>query len=205
MKRELIFMGLFAAKVIEIESNITDFSIYKIRMWDSEFRKVGLSLLELLSKDAKETLAKRGALIITPFEDGKERIYTASRIKYSYEQFHYDKKPLMDAMRMEGAKLSTMAEEFEELDSYLRTFTFSKVDEPDPEITDEQYERAKTYLEIEELVDLYKEDIDMTPRERLDIISDLVDYTLSISSLNDGRDVAQEMVDKVLAVVNKAK
>ncbi len=205
MDKILALLLLFSAKLDVIKDDITDIPMYEISMLDSEFREVGLSFLKLLSKEDRETLVKRGALIITPFKDGMERLYTLSEVIYFYEQYHYDKKTLMDAMRMEGAKLSTMAEEFAELDSFLKTDISILDDEPNPEITDEQYGRAKTYLEIEKLVDLYKEDVNMTPMERLDIISDLVDYTLSISSLNDERDVAQEMADKVLAVVNKAK
>lgn len=207
MDKILALLLLFSAKLDVIKDDITDIPMYEIGILDIEFREVGLSFLKLLSKEDRETLVKRGALIITPFKDGMERLYTASEVIYFYEEYHYDKKTLMDAMRMEGAKLSTMAEEFDELDSFLKTDIEYSIldDDPNPEITDEQYKRAKTYLEIEKLVDLYKEDIDMTSMERLDIISALVDYTLSISSLNDERDVAQEMANKVLAVVNKAK
>lgn len=72
MDKILALLLLFSAKLDVIKDDITDIPMYEISMLDSEFREVGLSFLKLLSKEDRETLVKRGALIITPFKDGMD-------------------------------------------------------------------------------------------------------------------------------------
>lgn len=112
-------------------------------------------------------------------------------------------------MTLDGATPVDIDNEFHKLDEFLRTDVSSSLDDPEVEFTEEQYQRAKTYLEVEKFIDSFKGDISLSPNERINIIFNLVDYTLAISSekdknLIDGEDKKQDVSDKILSIVNNS-
>lgn len=167
-------------------------------------RDYNIDFLKLLSKEDRDILEKRGCVIFAPFDDGMERIYPAKKIKNVYEKFHYNKEILMESMTLDGATSMDIDNECCKLDEFLRTDVSSKFDDPDVEFTQEQYQRAKTYLEVENFIDSCKLDINLNPSERLNIISNLVDYTLAISSNNDVEDRDQNVSARVLSIINNS-
>lgn len=198
-------------EIAEIESTgCMEVGIYTIAFVAGYLRRESdIDFFKLLSKEERKILEKRGCIIFAPFDDGKERIYPAKGIKYDYEQFHYNKEILTESMTLDGATPMDIDNEFCVLDNFLRTHVGTDIDDPMVEFTEEHYQRAKTYLEVEKFVDLLREDISLNPRERINIISNLVDYTLAISSeedknLNDAEGKKQDVSVKILSIINNS-
>lgn len=148
-------------------------------------RNFNIDFFKMLSEEDRMILEKRGCLLLAPFDDGIERIYTARHIQFLYERFHYDKDALRKSMTLDGADSETIDNEFLKLDNFFRTDVISSIDDPDIEFTEEQYRKAKTYIEVEGFVDSFKEDISLSPEERINVITNLVDYTLATFNEDD--------------------
>lgn len=133
-----------------------------------------IDFFKLLSKEEKKTLEKRGCVILASFDGEREEIYPPKSIIYNYENLHYNKEVLIDSMKLDGATPMEQDNELAKLDTFLR--------ENYSNFTDEQYQRAKTYLEMEEFIDSCKFDKTLSTKKRINTISNLVDHTLAISS-----------------------
>lgn len=105
-------------------------------------------------------------------------------------------------MILDGADIEIINSELNALDSYLRNKTCSVYEKIKPVFTREHYERAKTYVEVEGFVDGLQESLSMTPEERLDIISELTDYTLALNGSNT-LTTSLSVEEKVLTIFNK--
>ena len=136
----------------EINIYILDYISYILKEnYDIDFFK-------LLSKEDRKTLEKRGCVIFAPFDGEREKIYPPDSIIYNYENLHYNKEVLIDSMKLDGATPMEQGYELAKLDTFLR--------ENYPNFTDEQYQRAKTYLEMEEFIDSCRSDITLSPKKR---------------------------------------
>lgn len=167
----------------EINIYILDYISYILKEnYDIDFFK-------LLSKEDRKTLEKRGCVIFAPFDGEREKIYPPDSIIYNYENLHYNKEVLIDSMKLDGATPMEQGYELAKLDTFLR--------ENYPNFTDEQYQRAKTYLEMEEFIDSCRSDITLSPKKRINTISNLVDYTLAISSKEDKNITFQKSQKKI--------
>lgn len=167
----------------EINIYILDYISYILKEnYDIDFFK-------LLSKEDRKTLEKRGCVIFAPFDGEREKIYPPDDIIYNYENLHYNKEVLIDSMKLDGATPMEQGYELAKLDTFLR--------ENYPNFTDEQYQRAKTYLEMEEFIDSCRSDITLSPKKRINTISNLVDYTLAISSKEDKNITFQKSQKKI--------
>lgn len=196
-------------ELMEIESKgVKKVNIYTLAIIAGYLRRrFNIDFFKLLSKEDRKILEKRGCIIFAPFDDGIERIYTAEDIKYAYEQFHYNRKVLTESMTLDGATSMDIDNEFCKLDKFLRTDVLSCLDDPKVEFTEEQYQRAKTYLEVERFIDSFKQDISLNPSERINIIYNIVDYTLAISSDEDKKSFdtenkKQDVSAKILSFIN---
>ena len=192
----------------ELEKGLDKIDLNKLRYIAATLRDYGIDMISLLSDEERAILVKRGCEFIAPFEDGLERIYTADLVKWYYEQLHYDKEIISDEMKLDGATPEEIESEFEKSDTFLRTDT--TYGDPYPEFTDEQYQIAVTYLEVEKFVELLQQEVTMNLTEKIDAISNLVAYTLSVSalkgeSLEISKEESQNVSDKVLAIINKTK
>lgn len=167
----------------EINIYILDYISYILKEnYDIDFFK-------LLSKEDRKTLEKRGCVIFAPFDSEREKIYPPDDIIYNCENMHYNKEVLIDSMKLDGATPMEQGYELAKLDTFLR--------ENYPNFTDEQYQRAKTYLEMEEFIDSCRSDITLSPKKRINTISNLVDYTLAISSKEDKNITFQKSQKKI--------
>lgn len=193
----------------ELEKGLDKIDLNKLVYIAYRLRRSGIDMISLLSDEEREILVKRGCEFITPFEDGVERIYTASNVKLYYEKFHYNKKAISDAMKLDGAKPEEIESELKKLDTFLRTDVISSDADPDPEFTEEQYQIAVTYLEVEKFVESLQQEVAMNVTEKIDAISNIVAYTLSISasnteSLEISKEESQTVSDKVLSIILKS-
>lgn len=169
-------------------------------------RYFNIDFFKMLSEEDRMILEKRGCLLLAPFDDGIERIYTARDICFSYKRFHYDKDVLRKSMTLDGADSGTIDNEFLKLDNFLRTDVISSVEDPDIEFTEEQYRKAKTYIDVERFIDSFKEDISLNPDERINVIANLVDYTLTTFNEDDENlpitKLQSAVSEKVLSIIN---
>ncbi len=169
-------------------------------------RYFNIDFFKMLSEEDRMILEKRGCLLLAPFDDGIERIYTARYICFSYKRFHYDKDVLRKSMTLDGADSGAIDNEFLKLDNFLRTDVISSIEDPDIEFTEEQYRKAKTYIDVERFIDSFKEDISLNPDERINVIANLVDYTLATFNEDDENlpitKLQSSVSEKVLSIIN---